>query len=482
MGFSKASLEAVTTTAQEPFASLDAALDFVYASLLRANPYVHGLPDAARRRPDLWRALADALGSVDRSLRIGVVAGSKGKGSTAVMTASLLSAATGHVGLITSPHLLHFEERVRIDGNAIGEGPLTRILSEIAPSAKRILATAPPGAYFSPVGYALLAGLLFFHERSEIRLAVLEAGRGGKFDETSKVAHAVATLTPIFREHVHELGPTLAEIADHKAGIIVPGTQRAVIGRQAEPVERQLSARAAEAGVPVWTLGCEFTARHAALNSDASEVDLMAPSGRLHRSVRIGLHGRHQADNAAVALASAEALLSAPLSDEAVRLGLGRVRWPGRLERLSWPDRTEGPPVWVDAAIVKPAAKRALAFVRRHHEGPIAAIVAVPEGKDYRGVWAASALAADHVWITAAQTPYLTFPVAEAKKYCQEDIFRRTFSPHLRAALTAALETRPGAIVFLGTLSFVAEVLAFFGADLSSLWPPVMRMAGSAIQ
>jgi dihydrofolate synthase/folylpolyglutamate synthase len=453
------------------FATVDDAVDFVYASMVAVGPLLRGLPDAARRRPDLWRRLADAVGAPDRRLRSVVVAGSKGKGSTSVLTASILGVASGPqpVGLVTSPHLLDYSERLRLDGQAVDGERLRQLIQEIAPAARALLAQSDARAYFSPVGYALLAGLLWFAGPGGARVAVLETGRGGRFDETSRAAHEVAVVTPIFREHVRELGPGLKDIARHKAGVIVPGVRRAVLGRQGPVAAEILEAEAQAVNCPAWRLGRDFAPHRVRELPAGVAFDLRTPSGRLLTDLRLRMAGKAQADNAACAVAAAEALLG-PLAEEAIRRGLERVAWPGRLQELR-PAGATGPAVLVDASIAGSAARRALAHARRFYPAPLMTVVAVPRAKDFAGVWREAERGSARIWLTRAQTPYLTFPVEESEAFASQAPGRRAYAPELDQALAQATAAGAGTIVCLGTLSFVAEVLGKFGVTLDRLWP-----------
>jgi folylpolyglutamate synthase/dihydrofolate synthase len=149
------------------------------------------------------------------------VTGSKGKGSTTVLTAKVLQHLGHTVGTITSPHLLHYCERFRINGVMMPEADFLRILNDLHPEIDRLIATLPEHDYLSPQGIFLAVGLRWFDENN-VAVAVVEVGRGGRFDDNRLVKHKLSLFTPIFLEHTRYLGATLERIAWHKAGIIEP--------------------------------------------------------------------------------------------------------------------------------------------------------------------------------------------------------------------------------------------------------------------
>src|SRR5690606_18684437 len=137
---------------------------------------------------------------------------------------SLLQYLGHRVGMITSPHLVSWRERIRIDGRAIPEADFVRILSEFAPEIDRIEATLNEDQYFSPTGIFLAIALRWFDEQ-KVNAAVLEVGRGGRFDDIALVPNRLSLFTPITLEHAYWLGPTLDRIIWHKAVLIKPGSR-----------------------------------------------------------------------------------------------------------------------------------------------------------------------------------------------------------------------------------------------------------------
>jgi dihydrofolate synthase/folylpolyglutamate synthase len=287
------------------------------------------------------RRLLDRLGQPEEDLPTVLVAGTKGKGSTAAMLDAIERAAGRRCGLYTKPHLLDYRERIRLDGAMIAEEELAVLVAEARPHIEAG-AGDPEGVptYFEvSVGLALLA----FRARG-VELAILEVGLGGRLDATNALDPALSVITPISYDHVETLGRTLAAIAREKGGIIRPG-RPVVVGLQPPEAYAALAAMAAERGaifIPV-----EERARWQVTSMSPRGQSVKLAAAADYALVHVPLVGRHQAGNAATAVVAAETLASVgfPLSPEAVRTGLASLRWPGREEVLF-----ERPTVIVDVA------------------------------------------------------------------------------------------------------------------------------------
>ncbi len=197
----------------------DAAIDYWFG---RIN-YEQSVPQPGDLKLDRMRHLLDLLGNPHERLRIVHVAGSKGKGSTSAMLASILMHAGYRIGLFTSPHLCHVEERIQVDGISIPPDTLTALLADVR-DAERVLQQRHqlgdrPACTFFEVATAL--GFLYFLRR-RVELAVVEVGLGGRFDSTNVCTPLVALITSISIDHTRQLGDKLASIAREKAGIIKP--------------------------------------------------------------------------------------------------------------------------------------------------------------------------------------------------------------------------------------------------------------------
>jgi dihydrofolate synthase/folylpolyglutamate synthase len=306
-------------------------------------------------RPDVAPVLSllRRLGDPHLGRRTVHIAGSKGKGSVAAMVESILRAAKLRTGLFTSPHLHSYTERIRIDGRPLAEAEWARLTTALRDAAE---AAGPLPSGRSLVTFDLLTALAFLAFRDHhIDCQVLEAGLGGRVDSTNVFeAKEVCAVTAIGLEHTDVLGETVERIAGEKAGIIRPGST-VVIGPQPAAGEaREVIARAAgEAQCGTVDVAQSYSWRRIAHDLSGQTFRLDGPRGVLH--LRLSLLGQHQLENAATAVACADALTQGglPISDEAIEEGLASASWPGRMEILS-----RHPIVVADGAHSRDAARR----------------------------------------------------------------------------------------------------------------------------
>jgi dihydrofolate synthase / folylpolyglutamate synthase len=309
------------------------------------------------------RGLLAALGSPQLRFPAVLVAGSNGKGSTAALLAAMAGAAGYRTGLYTSPHLETVEERLRIDGRAVGGERLGELLEEVVTCAERRLGHSP--TYFEAVTAA--AFLWFAAER--VDLAVVEVGLGGRLDATNVCEPVLSLITSISLEHRELLGDTLAAIAREKAGILRAGRPALswVVDREAAGALREV---ATGLGASLHTAESEVTIAGTAAGGpgrpeggggsngasaasgagawEGQSVTLVTPLAR--RELRIRLLGRHQARNLALAVRAAELLAGSgfpALDEQAIAAGAAACRWPGRGEAVPLPG---GRRVLLDAA------------------------------------------------------------------------------------------------------------------------------------
>ncbi|MCI0377513.1 MAG: bifunctional folylpolyglutamate synthase/dihydrofolate synthase [Gemmataceae bacterium] len=291
-------------------------------------------PKASDLKLDRMRALLARLGDPHERLRIVHVAGSKGKGSTSAMLAAILRQAGFRTGLFTSPHLVHVEERVQVDGDSIARTELAARMDQIARAARSGDDPLEPTLTFFEIATAL--GFLHFVDH-QVDMAVLEVGLGGRFDSTNVCRPLCAVLTSISFDHTQQLGETLVKIAGEKAGIIKTGVP-ALSGVRAPEARAVIEETCRLRQAPLRELERDFTFRYhpARINGaphSASKVRVQTWRGDWPE-MQLGLIGEHQARNAAVATATVEVLREQGLtiSTEAVAAGLAGVQWPARLE------------------------------------------------------------------------------------------------------------------------------------------------------
>ncbi|MGD0783170.1 MAG: folylpolyglutamate synthase/dihydrofolate synthase family protein, partial [Candidatus Aminicenantales bacterium] len=319
-------------------------------------------------------AVLAACGDPQRRYPSVHVAGTNGKGSVCAMLASTLEADGRRVGLYTSPHLADVRERIRIGGRPIAEADFDRLLGRIRKTIGRLLAAGRLEA--QPTYFEVLTILAFLHfAERKVDIAVLEVGMGGRFDATNIVTPLVSVITSISLDHREYLGRTLAAIAFEKAGIIKPGVPvvSGVEGGAAAAVIRRRAGELHAPLVPVFGRDAAlFAARTVA--GYRFRYDFCGESFPF----RLKLPGRHQGENAAVAIAAARTLgcVGKPLDRRVILAGLAAAEWPGRLEAVG-----RRPLVLLDGAHNEDGARALAAYIRDFVRGPLVLVFAMLKDK-----------------------------------------------------------------------------------------------------
>lgn len=394
-------------------------------------------------KPGLERiaALLKALSNPQDGLRVIHVAGTNGKGSTSSFLASILASAGHTVGLFTSPHLVAFPERIRVNGREIPE-------PDVAARAERVLSVAPQGTTF----FEIVTAMAFLHfAESGVGPAVMEVGMGGRLDATNAAAGMLSVITPIALDHCEYLGESLDLIAAEKAGIVKPRRPAVCAGQHPEAL-RALRTRCSELGSPLHEWGRDFTAAWRgdglAYRGLRWELDGLLP----------GIPGRYQAGNAATALCAAELLDAEGLrvTPEAARGGIEAACWPGRMELFSGPPR-----VLLDGAH-NPAGAAALAeSLADIPRDRLILVTGMVGDKDADGILASLLPLAD---LVIAVTPSIPrgLPSRELAERCRNLGCPAEDGGGLAEGLDRALsEARPGDLVLVcGSLFTVGEARA----------------------
>lgn len=350
-------------------------------------------------RPGLERiqGVLDALGNPERRYGIVHVAGTNGKGSVAVMAASILKAAGLRVGLYTSPHLCSFRERIRVNGEAISEPDLVRGVEALEPLVTR----------FDTTMFEATTALALSHfAREGVEIAVLEVGMGGRLDATTVGSPLVSVVTRIDYDHRAYLGWSLEEIAGEKAAIIRSG--RAVAGAQAAEAAGILLSRAGSVGVPLLLEGRDLAVSVERADLTGQRLHVAGPGWALS-DLSLPLLGVFQPGNALLAVAAVKELMASgvEVSEEAIRRGLGRVRWPGRFQVIG-----RDPITMVLDGAHNPAGAQALAASLNAYFGeePKTVILGISSDKDKAGILKCLAPLATRLILTASSHPRATPP------------------------------------------------------------------------
>jgi dihydrofolate synthase/folylpolyglutamate synthase len=306
-----------TPSLGETLAWLDRHVNLEAIELGRAGRL--GLPSLER-----ISALVGALGDPQATYPIVHVTGTNGKGSTSRMTAAILQACGLSVGTYLSPHLERINERLQFDGAEITDESFVSVLGTVAEIERFLGIRATWFELVTAAAYAWFADMA-------AEVVVVEVGLGGRFDATN-VGHAdVAVLTNVELDHTQILGTTRESIAAEKAGIIKSGSLL-VLGDEVPAVSAIFEAEAELVGArAIWRRGAEFGCSSNRLAVGGRLIDLWTPLGRFSE-VHIPLHGAHQADNAACAVAAVQAFLGTAIEEDIVCDALAAVKVPGRLE------------------------------------------------------------------------------------------------------------------------------------------------------
>jgi dihydrofolate synthase/folylpolyglutamate synthase len=400
------------------------------------------------------KALCAALGDPQHRLPPVIhVAGTNGKGSTVALLRAIAEAAGLKVHVYTSPHLVRFNERIRLVGELITDEVLNAILD-------RIEAVSGEATVFESTTAAAFVAM----SEAQADLAIIEVGLGGVLDATNVIERPLLSLiTPVDLDHAEFLGTSLRGIAVEKAGILKPGA-RGLIARQSEEAMGAIEVAAQAVGAPLTVMGVDFDAwaerGGLAFQDQERFLDLPAPA----------LTGSHQIDNAGLAIAAA---LELDLPETAIAEGLRAVRWPARMQRLS-----EGPygeaaraadaELWLDGGH-NPHAARALAAALAQRQAkaprPTALIVGMLGNKDAGGFFEALRESGATVFTVgfegAAAEPEALAAVARGHG------LGATPAGTVEQALAQALRLGAGRVVICGSLYLAGEVL---GASRET-WP-----------
>ena len=325
---------------------------------------------------DVITDLLHRVGDPHRRFPAVHVTGTNGKGSVCAFVSSVLREAGYRVGLYTSPHLIRFNERIRVDGQEIRDEDVVRLYRELKPHMVAIAAENP---VHHPTFFEVATALAFSHFAAErIDIGVVEVGMGGRYDATNVLDPAVSVVTRVGLEHAEHLGRTVRRIAREKSGIIKNGVPAVTVDQDALP---EIEARCRLTGSALAVVGRDVRFRRFSRGWQGQRVCL-EDGGSLE--VEIPLLGPHQAENAALAYAAVSALQSRDwkITETAVKDGFRKARWPARLDVV----RRE-PTVIVDGAHNPPAAQALAGALSELLEGQkVTLLLGVMADKDLDGM------------------------------------------------------------------------------------------------
>ncbi len=407
---------------------------------------------------DETRQLLASLGNPHEAYLCIHVAGTNGKGSVCAMLAAVLQAAGFRTGLYTSPHLCHFAERVRVNGQALADAELARLIEVVEDAVEQRREAGQRDATF----FEFTTALAFAHFRDRrVQVAVIETGMGGRLDATNVITPILSVITPVGLDHQQYLGDSLEAIAGEKAGIIKAG--RPVVLADMAPEAQAVLRKAARAvQAPLIPVADTVQVKRLRQTLAGQRISLETPDEALGPLV-LPLLGTHQLANVATAVTALLAFRDAtalPIPGSAIVKGLAQVTWPARLQVVE-----HTPPILVDGAH-NPHAARALA--RALHElapkQPVGLVTSFLSDKDAAGFLRELAGCTRRLWIVPLAGERAMSPEgmqAAARSANLEALFK----PDLAAALPEArawAHDQQGLVCIAGSLYLAGEALNYF--------------------
>src|SRR5262245_23865848 len=452
-----------------------AALDFLTRRInYERTPSVPYL--TAEFKLDRMRRLMSLLGDPQLGLKAIHIAGTKGKGPTAAMVASVLTAAGYRTGLYTSPHLERIEERLMIDAQICPTDRFLALAAEVQPAVESLDRESAAKGTMGPTFFEVTTAMAFLHfAQANVDAAVLEVGLGGRLDSTNVCNPEVCIITSISFDHVKQLGNTLTAIAAEKAGIIKRGVP--VISGVVNPEPRDVIAqRAAELSAPLYQRGRDYDFREASLPGSSalrvprSALDYREPSSTpVYElcNVELNLLGSHQAANAAAAIAAINRLRDRgwSISDEAIHRGLAVAHIPARIEQVQ-----SSPAIILDVAHNLTSIEALLTVLReRFAARRRIAIFASSKDKDYTGMLKLILPAFDTIFLTQYVENPRAVPAESLLATALQirgtitngeprPIVHATVRPHDALRLARAVATADDLICIAGSFFLAAEL------------------------
>lgn len=374
--------------------NFDAAMRFLgtftdYERMVRVG-YNHTTFNLTR-----MQKLLSVVGNPHRKFRTIHIAGTKGKGSTATMVANTLMGCGYKVGLYTSPHLMDMRERVVIDGEMISKADFVKLLNRLVPVARRMSVKS------KPTFFELLTAIGFMYfAKEKVPVAVIETGLGGRLDSTNLIKPEVCGITTISRDHTYQLGNTLAQIAEEKAGIFKPGVPIISV-TQVPEVKSVLVKIAAAVRAPIKFTGedIDFSFRFESSRATGPHTRICLNTEKSqYEHYAVPLPGEHQAINCGLALAMIDALKDRgfDIDDDLALEGMSKTRLPGRMEIVC-----DDPRILIDGAHNPPSIEALMKTIGQHVTyDSMVVIFGCAADKDIDGMLDQIALGADKVIFT----------------------------------------------------------------------------------
>lgn len=419
----------------------------------QAIEYIHGTSKfGVKLGLENVKTLLDLMGNPHKKLRYVHVAGTNGKGSTVAFIGSILVESGYRVGIYTSPFIQRFTERIRINNDEISKEDLARIASFVREKVEIMVSKG----FNHPTEFEIVTAIAFqYFFEQDCDIVVLEVGLGGRFDSTNVIDDPlVSVITTISYDHMDILGDTLSKIAFEKAGIIKDGTN-VVLYPQADEAERVFEEVCKEKKAKLNKISFDV-AKILGFSIDGQEFNY-----KEMKSLRISLLGKHQIKNAVTAIEAVSVLREKGynITEDSIRKGLLKAKWPGRLEVLC-----RKPVFIIDGAHNLEGARALTGFLKEYFpQNKIVFIMGILKDKEYLSIIEEVVPYAKYI-ITVTPQNKRALPAKELseiiKRYCNNIVTSDT----IEGAVKKSLELTPedGLICAFGSLYYIGEVRSMF--------------------
>lgn len=411
---------------------------------------------------DIISGLLKELGNPEQDYPVILVGGTNGKGSTTAMISSILHEEGLRVGRFTKPHLCRFTERIVVDDHEITKREVVEIYDDVKLAGEKVLNRL--GRF--PTFFECCVAMAYkYFSKSRVDVAVVEVGMGGRLDATNACNPAVSVITNVSLEHKNHLGDTVEKIASEKAGIIRPG--RPTVSACSGPALKVIEERCT-------TLGSELTAvskdaKYRVLKSNLTGLDLDVKLGDMcFPSLKVNMRGRFQAENALTAVASvlksSEVIAKVNFDEQALRRGLMKVAFPGRLEPINYE-----PLVILDCA-KDPSAAEALTMSIEEvlPRQDFKTVVSISSDKDYEKILSSLVKITEEFILTRHSVMGRALPIESMAQVLRGLGAKYVSEPTVKDAVRHALASagKCGRVLVTGSVFTVGEARPIWSGEL----------------
>lgn len=351
--------------------------ELVYSSFMEKQGIIKAGEDQFTRNPRFTRDLLNILGAKDIKQKNIMITGSKGKGSLSIILSKILESQGLKVGLFTSPHLINFKERIRINGEAISDEDLVKYGNELEGPYEEVQEYLGKYEYIGPVGACAVMAVSYFHDQ-KTDVNIFELGRGARYDDVNMVSGIMAGINSIFVEHQGNLGHSLEEVAHHKSGIMKRGMDGVFVGKQEFLSGRNLGYTAFKLDLPIYYLNEDFKCEITKRTKTSIVANVLTPKNN-YKEIELPLIGDFQGDNLALALTMAEFYLDQEIDLLKLQPFLNKIRLHGRMELFTNNERS----YLLDGCISLKSLDYVLNYLLKIGYVDFNILVAIPEDKDY---------------------------------------------------------------------------------------------------